>query len=255
MSLCSIPPFYLRGSYLKKIVWCLLWLPGVVQAQSDTYNTYEIWTRLMFQKELSPRWEVMGGVNYRRQNNFLEQRENPFLFPQAYLYRLSVNYRTKKDFTFYLSPLLYADNFRLEFTDANRNQVIAVKQREIRFTIGGSQVFTINKLQLRPRLLYEYRHFLETRPQSRVRLQLHFQHPLYKPAEGQTLSLMAFHEVFYNITTLRSLFFDQNRSFLGLFYQTGKTFEYQLGYQYTYQKQASFVLHRSQILLHANVRL
>ena len=80
--------------------------PAVSVAQPNTYRSYEIWTRIMLQKELSTRWEVTYAFNYRRQNNFLQDQENPFVFPQAYLHRLAFNYRTPGNYTFHLSPLL-----------------------------------------------------------------------------------------------------------------------------------------------------
>ncbi len=240
----------------NSVISFLLTISGVLptQAQTVAYNSYELWTRLALIKEITPQWEARVDINYRWQSNFLQQEDRLLAFPQSHLFRLTGTYRTKSDFSFIFSPFLYADNFRLRYTNAQQTEVVAVKQREVRFSAGVQKLFKLNALQIRPRLLYEYRHFLESDAQGRGRLQVHFQHPIYKSADKRILSAVAFNELFYNTTRLDKPALDQNRSFLGIFYQTGKLFEYQGGYQFTYQNQTGFVLYRSQFLVYLHVR-
>ncbi len=242
---------------MRKVNVGLLGCLGILfsaNAQTPTYHSNEIWTRLALIKEISPRWETRLDLNYRRQSNFLEHEGNPFHFPQAHLFRVSVAYRTKSNFSVIASPFLYSDNFRLRYVNSQQSTVAVVNQREIRFTLGVQKLLKLSKLQVRPRVMAEYRNFLDTDAQWRSRVQLHFQYPVYKPHESHILSVVAFDEVFHNLTHLDKIVIDQNRSFLGIFYQAGKLFEYQLGYQFTYQKQSAFVLNRSQVLAYVHLR-
>jgi hypothetical protein len=242
---------------MRTLMACLLASGGIlfsVRAQTNTYHSNEIWTRLALIKEIASKWEVRTDINYRWQSNFLQRESNPFVFPQSHLFRITGTYRTKNNFAFNVSPFLYADNFRLRYADSLKTEVQAVKQREIRFTAGVQKILKIRDLQIRPRLMYEYRHFLESDPQWRARFQVHLQYPLYKPSTTHTLSALAFNEIFYNTTHWDKIALDQNRSFLGIFYQTGKLFEYQLGYQFTHQKQTTLTLQRSQLLTYIHIR-
>lgn len=209
----------------------------------------------MLRKNINPHWEVVADFNYRFQNDYLRGGTNPFVFQQSNLHRLMINYRTSNDFLFQFSPFLYGEVFRLRFSNAQQTEVNPVRQREIRFTAGVQKLLRFRQLQFRPRLWYEQRQFLEVNPQSRFRFQLLFQYPVFKGGGEKNLALLAFNEIFYTVTQPKSPTFDQNRSFLGFYYQSGKVMEYQFGYQFIHQRQTQAILNRSNLLAYVILRL
>lgn len=226
-----------------------------IPAVSQTYSAYEIWTRLTVRKALSKKWEIVADANYRRQNDYLRNGGSPLCFQQAHLLRLTANYTTTKAFTFQFSPFTYNVAYQLNFADAQQNEVVAVKRQEFRLTAGAHKQLKINRLEFRPRLLYEWRTFNSGNCQLRGRFELRGQYLLHEGKEKRQLHLMAFNEIFYNITKIASPAYDQNRSFIGVFYRTGKLFDYQTGYQFIYQKQGQTTLLRSNLLFYVTLRL
>jgi Protein of unknown function (DUF2490) len=239
-----------KNLFFIAIHFCL-----TIPAASQTYSAHEIWTRLTVRKALSKKWELVADANYRRQNDYLQNGGSPFRFQQAHLLRVTAHYTTTKQFAFQFSPFAYVETYRLSFADAQRSEVLAVKRSEFRLTGGMSKQFTIRRLELRPRLLYEWRAFDGGDRQSRGRFEIRGQYLLRKGKEKRQLRLLAFNEIFYQITQPGSPVYDQNRSFLGVLYQTGKLFDYQAGYQFIHQKQGQVTLLRSNVLLYVTLRL
>ncbi len=231
---------------------CFCFFCAATPTVSQTISGREIWTRLIVRKAFAKKWEVVADANYRRQNNHLQGGSNPLRFVQGQIMRITANYTTTKDFTWQVSPFAYIEAYRLEFKDVQQQEVAAVKRQEVRLTGGISKLLRANKLELRPRLLYEWRAFNNGSRQSRARVELRVQYPLHQGKAKRQLNLFAFNEVFYNIS---QSVYDQNRTFLGLVYRTGHVFDYQAGYQFIHQKQNPNTLLRSNLLLYVTLRL
>ncbi len=234
------------------VVLLLLGIRGFASF-AQTFDTYQIWTRVMVRKQIH-KWDFSADFNYRRQNNYLMYSFNPLAFPQTTLLRATVGYQAGHNLTLLLVPFLYADHYRLRYNPVQSTEVEAVSQREFRWAGGIQKMFKINKLQLKPRFIVEYRYFPESTSRLRERLQVLAQYPVWERAERKLYAL-AFDELFYTSTATDNVVYEQNRSFLGIYYQTGKLLEYQIGYQYTYQKQAQTIFHQSAALVYVIFRL
>ena len=239
---------------MKKCLFlaCLHFFCAATPAVSQTLSGREIWTRLTVRKAFTKKWEVVADANYRRQNNYLQGGGNPLRFVQGQIVRITANYTTTKDFTWQVSPFAYIEAYRLNFTDGQQHEVAAVKRQEVRLTGGISKLVRANKLEVRPRLLYEWRAFSNGSRQSRGRIELRVQYPLHQGKAKRQLNLLAFNEAFYNISQAA---YDQNRTFLGLVYRTGRLLDYQAGYQFIHQKQDPNTFLRSNLLLYVTLRL
>ncbi len=151
---------------------------GINKSQSQDYQHFTSWNRLMFIKPLSPKIDLWVEGFYRQQNNFHYNKNNPFYSPLMRGGRVFLFYKIK-NYTLGLSPIMYLKSFQLlgkksDF-EINTNQ-------EYRFNAFVENSQNFGKLNLRARLSYELRYLqsLDYSPIGRFRPRLFFKYPLSK---------------------------------------------------------------------------
>lgn len=221
----------------------------------------EFWSRLQVMNRLSPKWTIGIDFQYRRQ-----QDDHYFLdVPLLLSYRTWVIYRLPHNFQLISNPVMYLEHYR--FNDGSNSDLNPlIKIHELRTVWGAQHEVDLKKIDLRNRLLTEFRWMNFDKKESafrfRWRYQFLFTLLLTRLSNHSTMHVQLFDEVFFQPETIINSntgytihrIFDQNRVALSLLTRVYAV-ELQLGFQYTYQLSGFRIFNKYQLLTGLLIRL
>jgi len=158
--------FTLPKFYFMLLMYCGF-LP-TIQAQNYAHST--IWTRFQVSASLPKRWDIMTGLHWRRQNNFVHSKLNFWKEPLLSGVQVQLLRRNKAQTVAFIPIQI---NYFLSNTLLGREEDFSTPQnREWRASVGIEFTQKVRpKLIFRERLLQEFRFFRSNRdqPVGRIR--------------------------------------------------------------------------------------
>ncbi|MCX7744363.1 MAG: DUF2490 domain-containing protein [Flavobacteriales bacterium] len=230
-------------------------------AQTPPIDKDEFWSRIQVMSRLSKRWIIGIDYQYRRQ-----QIDHHFLdIPLLQSYRTWANFELPHNFQLISNPVMYLEHYRInEGSDWEQNPV--VKLHELRTVWGVQHELELNKIELRNRLLGEFRWMNFDKKESsflfRWRYQFLFAFLLTRLSTHSRMNIQLFDEIFFQPETVtipntyitKHHVFEQNRVALSLL-TTVYAVELQLGFQYTYQLSGFRIYNKYQLLTGLVIRI
>jgi hypothetical protein len=210
---------------------------------AQTYN--ELWAKYNIHKNICSKFSASVDINFRQQANYFSNDKNICKLPLMRSSRLWLFYNLKNNYAI-VGSFFFAKTYDIKNTDAN-----IISATETQFDIGLSKKLMLQKLENRNRLLIEKR---EVNPQKkqiikqyRYRLQNSLIIPLKIFSASNKLNCVITNELFCK-TQQSFTTFDQNRtsSLLQWHYHH---YEYNIGFQKTYQNQNENVVTKNQLLI------
>ncbi len=221
----------------------------------------EFWSRLQAMNRLSPKWTIGIDFQYRRQQDSHHLMDIPLLLS----YRTWLLYRLPLNFQLISNPVMYLEHYRINNgSDSDLNPLIKI--HELRTVWGAQHEVGLKKVELRNRLLAEFRWMNFDKKESsfrfRWRYQFLFTVLLTRISNHSSMHLQVFDEVFFQPETITNFntgytihrIFDQNRVAMSLLTRVYAV-ELQLGFQYTYQLSGFGIFNKYQLLTGLLIRL
>lgn len=221
----------------------------------------EFWSRLQIMNHLSTKWTIGIDFQYRRQQDNHHLMDVPLLLS----YRTWLVYRLPHNFQFITNPVMYLEHYRV--TDgADSVLKPLIKLHELRTVWGFQHELNFKIIELRNRLLSEFRwmNFDEKQGSFRFRwrYQFLFSVLLTRLSNYSTMHVQFFDEIFFQPDTITDpntgsnlhRIFDQNRVTMSLLTRVYAV-ELQLGFQYTYQLSGFKTFNKYQLLTGLLIRL
>jgi hypothetical protein len=234
---------------------------GNIIAQNIIHKS-EFWSRVQVMNRLSPQWTIGIDFQYRRQEDSHHLMDVPLLLS----YRTWVNYRLPLNFQIITNPVMYIEHTRLhENQDLNNGEPFN-KVHELRTVYGVQHGLDLNKLEVRNRVLTEFRWMNFDKKESSFRFRWRYQFLinvlLTRLSQHSTMHVQVFDEVFFQPESITypntgitfQRMFDQNRVSLSLLTRI-RVAELQLGFQYTYQLSGLRIFHKYQLLTGLLIRI
>jgi hypothetical protein len=222
----------------------------------------EFWSRVQVMSRLSPKWTIGIDFQYRRQQFNHHLMDVPMLVS----YRTWVNYHLPLNFQIISNPLMYLEHTRL-YEDQNlTDNDLYYKVHELRTVYGVQHGLDLNKLEVRNRVLTEFRWMNFDKKESSFRFRWRYQFLinvlLTRLSHHSTMHVQVFDEVFFQPESITypntgisfQRIFDQNRVSLSLLTRI-RVAELQLGFQYTYQLAGLRIFHKYQLLTGLLIRI
>ncbi len=235
---------------------------GNIVAQNPIHKS-EFWSRVQVMNRLSSQWTIGIDYQYRRQQLNYNLMDAPLLMS----YRTWVNYHLPFNFQLVTNPVMYLEHYRIFFEDSNFTDNDPLqKVYELRTVYGVQHVFELKKLELRNRVLVEFRWLNFDKKENSFRFRWRYQFLinvlLIRLSPNSTMHVQVFDEVFFqperitypNTGISFQRIFDQNRVALSLLTRI-RVAELQLGFQYTYQLAGLRIFHKYQLLTGLLIRL
>jgi Protein of unknown function (DUF2490) len=233
---------------LKKIIFILLLSNNVVYAQQKN----EFWSKINIIQHINDHLALGIDAQYRRQADFYAKDKNIFHYPLSKSIRLWIYYKLKNDWTLIASPIAYFNNENLENISGTVNN-----SNDIRSMAGTSKTFLLGRFRNNNRVLYEADllaiNSCDVTLRHRYRLYNNILFSIKALSETHGLNYYFFNEIFYKTQNGFSSF-DQDHLYNG-FQWRWKDSDFNIGYQYTYQKDLSNYLHKNQFLFFLNLTL
>lgn len=229
----------------KRIIFILLFFVNATYAQQQN----EFWTKINVTGHVNNHLAFGVDAQYRRQADFYSRDKNIFHYPLSKSIRLWTYYKLKDNWTLVASPIAYFNNENLENISGKISN-----SNDLRSMIGASKLFLLGHLRSNNRVLYEAdllginSHDLTLR--HRYRLYNNILFPIKKLGETHGINYFFFNEIFYKTQNGISSF-DQDHVYNGVQWKW-KDSDLNMGYQYTYQKNAGNYFHKNQFLLFLN---
>lgn len=186
--------------------------------------------------------------------------------PLLLSYRTWVVYRLPQNFQLISNPVIYLEHSRVNegsyWTETNP----IIKIHELRTVWGTQHELQLNKLEVRNRVLGEFRWLNFDKKESSFRFRWRYQFLinvlLTRLSPNSTMHVQVFDEVFFqperitypNTGITFQRIFDQNRVSLSLLTRI-RVVELQLGFQYIYQLSGLNIFHRYQLLTGVLIRI
>lgn len=214
----------------------------------------EFWSRIQVMNRLSPKWTIGIDFQYRRQQDDHHLMDIPLLLS----YRTWVVYRLPHNFQLVSNPVMYLEHYRVN-DGSGWEQEPLIKLHELRTVWGAQYEKEFKKIDLRNRLLGEFRWMSFDKKESsfrfRWRYQFLFTVLLTRLSNHSTMHVQLFDEVFFQPETITNTntgytvhrVFDQNRVAMSLLSRVYAV-ELQLGFQYTYQLSGFRIFNKYQLL-------
>ncbi len=233
---------------LKKITLILLLFNNAVFAQSQN----EFWSKINITKHFNDHLTLSIDAQYRRQSDFYTRDKNIFHYPLTTSIRLWVYYKVKNNWTLIASPIAFFNNKDLE----NISGMIT-HSSDLRSMIGASKTYILGHFANSNRILYEV-DLLDINSNDitlrhRYRLYNNLLFSIKKISETRSLNYYFFNEIFYKTQNGLSSF-DQDHFYNGLQWKW-KESNFNIGYQYTYQKDLGICYNKNQFLFFLNLAL
>ncbi len=188
-------------------------------------------------------------VQHRRQANFYEHDKNIFHFGLTNSIRIWTYYTLKQNWSIVASPIAYFENKSI----INAPGVRPIS-KELRSMIGIGKNLFFQKLVNQSRLIYEMDllnfNYPETLIKHRYRLLNNFILPIKAIDLTHSLNYTFYNEIFFKTQNGMSSF-DQNHLYSGIQFKWIQS-NFNVGYQYTYQKLIKDYINKNQILLSLN---
>lgn len=235
---------------MRKSVFILsfLWLGFAGQTQTRQ----EAWLRVNLTHWIGAKTGIGLELHHRRQSNFLNDEKDIFEKPLLNIVRPWFYYRGPKNYVLVVSPLSFHD-----YHDVINRYGQLRNHLELRSTYGVQRNFHLKNVVNRNRIWYELR-FTDVNSvnnyfQTRLRLQNTFLFSLWKLSSQTKLNYNLSNEFFIN-QRKDLINFDHNRLFNGLQLKK-KSFEVNLGYQWSRHNSTSQAYSRHQLFLNTSFDL
>jgi Protein of unknown function (DUF2490) len=212
---------------------------------------YEFWSKLDISKSVNDHWVLAMDAQYRRQSDYYAGDKNIFKYPLTTSVRAWVTYKLPKKWSLISSPIAHFKNETLKNSRGTLNT-----EYELRSMTGASKEYIMGKLNNTDRVLYELSFLNYNTPgytlRHRYRLYNSFDYPILKINSTLALNYLLFNEVFFK-TQKGVSSFDQNHLFNGFQWRHG-TKDFDIGYQFTIQKNGSAYEHKNQLYIQLNIQ-
>lgn len=230
-------------------------------AQSITRKG-EFWSRIFVMNRLSSKWTIGLDFQYRRQELDYHFMDVPLLVS----YRTWVFYSLPQNFQLVSNPVMCIEHSRIRDDSVGVETNPTINFHELRMVWGGQHTLQLEKLDLRNRVLGEFRWMYFDKNDWLFRFRWRYQFLinvlLAQLSPHASFHIQVFDEVFFQpesitypntgITFVR--FFDQNRVSLSLLTRI-RVAELQLGFQYNYQLSGLRIFHKYQLLTGVLIRI
>lgn len=217
---------------MKAYLYILLLLLATFPVLGQDRN--ELWTKLIVNKVVHPKWSIGLDFQYRSQANYyIPHNHHICETPLAASVRFWIYYKLPKNWKITTAPIAYFYN-----TDIMADSIHLSHLQELRTMWGISKNWQNSWLKNKNRLVYEARFMNWNKTNAAIQHRYRLQNVgiivLEKISADTKLNLYLMNEYLLKTQQGKSCF-DQNRSFLALQFQY-KNIELTSGYQFIYQK-------------------